>query len=60
MKLNLKGVPMFTIITLLVATPVLLVLYMFGSKPTQGRIEKIYDNSANRILDDLEARVKGE
>ncbi len=51
---------MFTIITLLVATPVLLILYMFGSKPTQARIEKIYDNSANRILDDLEARVKGE
>ena len=51
---------MFTILTLLVATPVLLVLYMVGSKSTQNRIEKLYDNSANRILDDLEARVKGE
>ena len=54
------GVTMFTNNALLVATPVVLVLYMFGSKPTQARIEKIYDNSANRILDDLEARVKGE
>ena len=51
---------MFTAITLLVATPVLLVLYMFGSKSTQGRIEKIYDNSASKILDDLETRMKSE
>ena len=51
---------MFTVVTLLVATPVLIVLYMFGSKTTQGRIEKIYDASASRILDDLEARVKSE
>ena len=51
---------MFTIITLLIATPILLVLYMFGSKTTQARIEKIYDSSASKILDDLEARVKGD
>ena len=51
---------MFTIVTLLVATPVLVVLYMVGSKSTQSRIEKLYDNSASRILDDLEARMKSE
>ena len=51
---------MFTVITLLVATSVLLVLYMVGSKTTQQRIEKIYDSSASKILDDLEARMKSE
>ena len=51
---------MFTVITLLIATPVLVVLYMVGSKPTQQRIEKIYDSSASKILDDLEARMKSE
>ena len=60
MKSNLKGVIMFTVITLLIATPVLVVLYMVGSKPTQARIEKIYDSSASKILDDLEARMKSE
>ena len=59
-KLNLKGVTMFTVITLLIATPVLIVLYMVGSKSTQQRIEKIYDSSASKILDDLEARMKSE
>jgi len=51
---------MFTVITLLVATPVLLVLYIVGSKPTQQRVEKIYDSSASKILDDLENRMKSE
>ena len=51
---------MFTVITLLIATPVLIVLYMVGSKQTQARIEKIYDSSASKILDDLEARMKSE
>ena len=51
---------MFTIITLVIATPVLVILYMVGSKSTQNRIEKLYDNSASKILDDLEARMKSE
>ena len=51
---------MFTVITLLIATPVLVVLYIVGSKSTQARIEKIYDSSASKILDDLEARMKSE
>ena len=51
---------MFTVITLVIATPILLILYMFGSKPTQARIEKIYDSSASKILDNLEARIKSE
>ena len=51
---------MFTILTLIVATPVLLVLYMVGSKSTQNRIEKLYDSSASKILDDLESRMKSE
>ena len=59
-KLNLKEFSMFTVITLLIATPVLVVLYMVGSKSTQARIEKIYDSSASKILDDLEARMKSE
>ena len=59
-KLNLKEFSMFTVITLLIATPVLVVLYMVGSKSTQQRIEKIYDSSASKILDDLEARMKSE
>ena len=59
-KSNLKEFSMFTVITLLIATPVLVVLYMVGSKSTQARIEKIYDSSASKILDDLEARMKSE
>ena len=59
-KSNLKEHSMFTVITLLIATPVLVVLYMVGSKSTQQRIEKIYDSSASKILDDLEARMKSE
>ena len=51
---------MFSIITLLISTPFLVVLYMVGSKSTQTRIEKIYDSSASKILDDLEARMKSE
>ena len=51
---------MFAIITLLLATPLLLVLYVVGSKPTQSRIEKIYDNSATKLLDSLEAKMKSE
>lgn len=51
---------MFTVITFLVATPVLLVLYMFGSQTTQTRIEKIKDSYASKILDDLEAKMKPE
>ena len=51
---------MFTVVTLLVATPLLLVLYMVGSKTTQSRIEKLYENSSSKILDDLENRMKSE
>ena len=51
---------MFTVITLVIATPVLLVLYMVGSKPTQQRVEKIYDSYASKILDDLESKMKSE
>ena len=51
---------MFAFLTLLVATPVLLVLYVVGSKPTQSRIEKIYDSSATKLLDSLEAKMKSE
>ena len=51
---------MFTIITLLIATPVLIVLYMIGSKDTQSRVSKIYDDSASKILTDLENRMKAE
>ena len=51
---------MFTVITLVIATPILLVLYMVGSKATQARVEKIYDSSASKILDDLEAKMKPE
>lgn len=51
---------MFTVITILIATPVLLVLYMVGSKSTQQRVEKIYDSYASKILDDLEAKMKSE
>ena len=51
---------MFTVITLIVATPILLVLYMVGSKATQKRVENIYDSYASRILDDLESKMKPE
>ena len=51
---------MFTVLTLLVATPVLLVLYIVGSKATQSRVEKIYDSYASKILDDLESKMKSE
>ena len=51
---------MFTVLTLIVATPILLVLYMVGSKSTQARVEKIYDSFASKVLDDLEAKIKPE
>lgn len=51
---------MFTVITLLIASPILIVLYMVGSKTTQSRIEKICENSSSKILDDLEAKMKSE
>jgi len=51
---------MFTVITLLIATPILLILYVVGSKPTQQRVEKIYDSYASKILDDLESKMKSE
>jgi hypothetical protein len=51
---------MFTVLTLLIATPILLILYVVGSKPTQQRVEKIYDSYASKILDDLESKMKSE
>ena len=50
---------MTTIILLVIALPIIIPLYMFGSKPTQQRIEGIYDTGSSKVLDGLEERIKG-